>query len=180
MPGISIWRRLSIKASTRCTTCRFRRTCRRTSNTSSTTRATWCTPRTHRSSCCTTTSRGSFAAPAISATNRRAALELEHLHIPYVRQRAQLLLDGLGHDLIHAHDRNGVLLRRLAPQVECRDIDVGFPQHGAQGSDETRPVQIVDEQHHRMEIRFQSHAFHLDDLRASRVDDAGKRPPTPP
>src|SRR5271169_1884799 len=72
MPGTTISRRPSTKASMRCITCRFQRTCRRISSTSSTTRATWCTPRTHRSRCCTTVSRDSFAEPTISATEPKA------------------------------------------------------------------------------------------------------------
>jgi hypothetical protein len=46
---------------------RFPRPCRPISSTNSTTRATWCMPRTHRSRCCTIMSRRSFAVPAISA-----------------------------------------------------------------------------------------------------------------
>src|SRR5580692_1887069 len=72
MPGITIWRRRSTKASTRCITCRFQRTCSRISSTSSTTRATWFTPRTHRSRCCTTTSPVSYAEPAISLIEIRS------------------------------------------------------------------------------------------------------------
>ena len=60
-----------------------------------------------------------------------ASLEFEHLHIPYVGQRTKFVLNGVGHDLIDAHDGNGVLLGGLTSQVESRDIDVGFRQYGA-------------------------------------------------
>jgi hypothetical protein len=58
-------------------------------------------------------------------------LEFEHLHVPYVRQRTQLLLNVVRHDLIDTYNGNGVLPRGMAPQVERRDIDVSFPQHCA-------------------------------------------------
>src|SRR5882757_3317425 len=110
---------------------------------------------------------------------RVAGLESQHFDIPHVGQRTKLVLNGLRQHLIHAHNGDGILLGGLAAQVKSRNIDIGFPQYGSQRADETRLVQVIDQEHHRMEVRFQGHALHFDDLRGSRVHYTGQRPPAP-
>src|SRR5260370_1662631 len=53
-------------------------------------------------------------------------LKYEHLHIPNVGQRTELLLSSVGHELIDAHNSNGILPCGLTAQVESGGIDLGF------------------------------------------------------
>jgi hypothetical protein len=68
------------------------------------------------------------AGPGTSLGMTYATLEFEHLYVSYVRQCTELVLDGVGHDLVDTDNCNRVLLRRLAAQMEGGDIDVGLRQ----------------------------------------------------
>jgi hypothetical protein len=67
-------------------------------------------------------------------------LKSQHLHIPHVGQCTKLVLNGVGHELIDAHDGNGILPGGLTTQMESSNIDARFRQEGAQGTDEARLV----------------------------------------
>jgi hypothetical protein len=57
-----------------------------------------------------------------------------------VRQCTQLLLNGLGHDLIDTDNGNGVLRCGLSAEVEGGDVDVGLAQDGAEGRAADGPI----------------------------------------
>ena len=78
------------------------------------------------------------------------------------------------HDLIETDNGNGVLRCSLAAEVEGGDVDVGLAQDGAEGADETGFVEVVDEEHHGMEVGFQGHALDFDDPGVAHVDHAGE------
>src|ERR1700739_2339028 len=92
--------------------CRFCRACRAISSTSSTIQGIWCTPRTRRSRCCTTTSPSSSAKPAGSATNPTTVGRIEKASAGYFCRRGGVLAGQLGAEHVDALDR-----RRLRQQL---------------------------------------------------------------
>src|SRR6202043_3087069 len=105
-----------------------------------------------------------------------ASSKSQLLRLLYLRQRLHLGEHVCRHIAVDLDEGDGVRARRIAADVESRDVDAGVAERRGETADEAGLVEVGDVEHRGAELGVHADALDVDDARPP-VGEYGARQP---